>query len=61
MAMLRELRSEFSFELDEVDIETDDGLLSLYQWRIPVVTIDGAEAAAAPIESDVLRKALASA
>lgn len=61
MAILRGLRSEVSFELSEVDIEQDDALLKLYQWRIPVVTVDGVEVAAAPIAAADLRRALASA
>lgn len=61
MAILRGLRSEVSFELSEVDIEQDDVLLKLYQWRIPVVTVDGVEVAAAPIAAADLRRALASA
>lgn len=59
MAILRGLRSEVSFELSEVDIEQDDVLLKLYQWRIPVVTVDGVEVAAAPITATDLRRALA--
>jgi glutaredoxin len=36
------LREEgLRFELREVDIETDDGLLRAYLERIPVVTVDG--------------------
>lgn len=61
MAILRGLRSEVSFKLSEVDIEQDDALLKLYQWRIPVVTVDGVEVAAAPIAAADLRRALASA
>lgn len=61
MAILRGLRSEVSFELSEVDIEQDDVLLKLYPWRIPVVTVDGVEVAAAPIAAADLRRALASA
>jgi hypothetical protein len=32
------------FELQELDIESDDALFRLYLERIPVVTIDGVEA-----------------
>jgi glutaredoxin len=32
------------FELQELDIETDDDLLRAYLERIPVVTVDGVEA-----------------
>ncbi|HEX5938864.1 MAG TPA: glutaredoxin family protein [Dehalococcoidia bacterium] len=59
MSLLRRLQPEFLFELEEVDIEQDDKLLKLYQWRIPVVTLDGREIAAAPINFSDLRRALA--
>ena len=61
IATLRDLRSEYSFDLSEIDIEHDDQLLKRYQWRIPVVDIDGIEVAAAPISVADLRMALASA
>ena len=33
-----------SFTLEEIDIESDEGLLRKYKYDIPVVTIDGVEA-----------------
>ncbi|MGH2540295.1 MAG: glutaredoxin family protein [Actinomycetota bacterium] len=36
-------RDRTPFDLEEVDIETDDALLRDYGVRIPVVTIGGAE------------------
>ena len=43
--MLVQLRDAgASFTLEERDIETDDSLFRAYLERIPVVTIDGAEA-----------------
>jgi glutaredoxin len=37
-----ELRGQgYGFELREVDIESDDGLLRAYLERIPVVEVDG--------------------
>jgi glutaredoxin len=59
MSLLRRLRAEFSFELEEVDIDQNDELLKLYQWRVPVVTLDGREITAAPIDVSDLRRALA--
>ena len=37
-------RSTTPFDLEEIDIETDDALLLDYGMRIPVVTIGGDEA-----------------
>jgi glutaredoxin len=37
-------RERHDFELEERDIEADEELLRSYLERIPVVTIDGAEA-----------------
>ena len=42
-AVLEAERLRTPFDLDEVDIETDDELVKEYGIRIPVVTIDGAE------------------
>lgn len=33
-----------SFTLEEINIESDDGLLKKYKYDIPVITIDGVEA-----------------
>lgn len=39
---LNEMRTEFpALEIDEIDIESDDGLLRAYLERIPVVVIAG--------------------
>jgi glutaredoxin len=41
-AQLDALRAEgLAFELDEVDIDSDDRLLARYLERIPVLTLDG--------------------
>jgi glutaredoxin len=41
-AQLEGLRAErLAFELEEVDIDSDDRLLARYLERIPVVTLDG--------------------
>ena len=41
-AELGSLRSDgVEFELEEIDIESDDGLLSRYLERIPVIELDG--------------------
>ena len=40
-AKLEQLRAEVGFELEEVDIETDDALHAAYLERIPVICLDG--------------------
>jgi glutaredoxin len=40
-AALEKLKAEVHFELEEVDIETDDALHAAYLERIPVVCVDG--------------------
>ena len=43
-AVLDRVRTRHPFMLRERDIEEDEALLRVYLERIPVVTIDGAEA-----------------
>jgi glutaredoxin len=42
-AALGRLRARHPFELDEVDITTDDALHARYLERIPVIALDGEE------------------
>jgi glutaredoxin len=42
--ILVRVRARHDFELEERDIESDERLLRAYLERIPVVSIDGAEA-----------------
>ena len=57
-AILR-LREELPpFELREVDIEHDDGLLARYLERIPVVAVDGEVVCELELELDSLRAVL---
>ena len=42
-AVIEAERLRMPFDLDEVDIETDDELVKAYGIRIPVVTVDGVE------------------
>jgi glutaredoxin len=42
-AVLQRVRATHPFDLEEVDIETDDALLARYLERIPVVSVDGVE------------------
>jgi len=43
-AVLQRVRLRRAFDLEERDIDRDEDLLRAYLERIPVVTIDGAEA-----------------
>jgi glutaredoxin len=53
------LREEgLRFELREVDIETDDGLLRAYLERIPVVAVDGEVVSELALDRVALRSRL---
>jgi glutaredoxin len=53
------LREELPpFELSEVDIEQDDGLLGRYLERIPVVAVDGEVVSELELKLDRLRASL---
>ena len=43
LAILADLRAATPFELETVDIESDDDLHRRYLERIPVIALDGAE------------------
>ena len=57
--ILTAVRAEIPFSLQEVDIERDDALHRAYLERIPVVTVDGAEAFELFVDVDELRRLLA--
>ncbi|HEU4980368.1 MAG TPA: glutaredoxin family protein [Solirubrobacterales bacterium] len=58
-AELESLRSGgLDFELEEVDIEADDELLSRYLERIPVIELDGEVIGELGLDSDGLRARL---
>lgn len=57
-ALLEELAADTDFELREVDIRTDPALFERYRYRIPVVTVDGKEAAEGRIGSQEMAAAL---
>jgi glutaredoxin len=59
--ILERVRIEQPFALAEVDIEHDERLLSAYLERIPVVTIDGAEAFELFVDEAELRRRVAAA
>jgi len=58
-AGLEQLRRDgMVFELDEVDIESDDGLLHRYLERIPVIELDGEIVSELGLDADALRARL---
>ncbi len=56
--LLRELRSEFEFELQVVDIQSHPELESRFGCSIPVVTLDGGNQVAGRVTLDRVRQAL---
>jgi glutaredoxin len=42
-ALLEQIQADFQFELERVDIESDEQLHARYLERIPVICLDGAE------------------
>ena len=54
LALLQELGKEP--ELADVDV--DEELFRVYDWRVPVVLVDGAVVAEGKIKKDVLQQAL---
>ncbi len=58
---LARIAAEIEFELDELDIETDDTLLARYLERIPVIVVDGVERLELTVDEVALRAHLAAA
>ena len=58
-AVIEAERLRTPFDLDEVDIETDDELVKAYGIRIPVVTVDGVERFEISVDPVELSRALA--
>jgi glutaredoxin len=56
--LLARLARELRFDWHEVDIHSDPTLERRYLLEIPVITLDGAVIAQAPIEERALRRAL---
>ncbi|WP_226036006.1 glutaredoxin family protein [Aquibacillus saliphilus] len=50
------LKDEFAFELNEIDIYTDDALLEKYQLMIPVVHVAGQDIDYGQINYDYIRE-----
>ena len=56
--MLEKHQQRFGFDIDEVDIETDQALHDRYFLEIPVIDADGELIAKAPLSEKGLRNAL---
>ena len=57
-AILRVTSGDPDTELREVDIESDDALLTAYLERIPVVEVDGVEVSELEFDGDAFTRAL---
>jgi glutaredoxin len=58
-AVLLAERERTPFDLEEIDIETDDALVREYGLRIPVVVVDGEEAFEYTVDAEELAARLA--
>jgi hypothetical protein len=56
--MARNLQAEVPFQLSQVDIDDDAGLVARYGSRVPVVLIDQVERLAGKITEGDLRRAI---
>jgi glutaredoxin len=57
-AALERIRKTHPFDLEEVDIESDDALLKAYLERIPVIALDGRELFDYFVDEQALRRKL---
>ncbi|MBE0609301.1 MAG: glutaredoxin family protein [Dehalococcoidia bacterium] len=57
--MLARIGRRLPMSVELVNIETDDGLHQRYMFEIPVIAVDGAEVAKAPLYERALEEALA--
>jgi len=53
-----ELLRELGHEPELADVDADDGLHDLYDWRVPVVLVDGKVIAEGRIDRGALQRAL---
>jgi glutaredoxin len=58
METLRELRGTLSFELREVNIESDPELERRFMLEIPVIEVDGVVVTQAPVDLELVREAV---
>ena len=52
------LLQELGREPELADVDADEELFRVYDWRVPVVLVDGAVVAEGKIKKDVLQQAL---
>ena len=52
------LLQELGAEPELADVDADDELFRLYDWRVPVVLVDGVAAAEGKIDRDTVRRLL---
>jgi glutaredoxin len=57
-AVIEAVRTEVGFDLEEIDIESDDTLIRDYGLRIPVVAIDGEDLFEISVQAAALRAAV---
>jgi len=55
---LEDLAAEYQITFDEVDIRRDSAIFERYRYRIPVITVNGAERLEGRIEWDDVRALL---
>lgn len=55
---LEDLAADHHLTFDEVDIRRDPAIFERYRYRIPVITVDGAERLEGRIEPDDIRALL---
>jgi len=53
-----ELLRELGHEPELADVDADDGLHDLYDWRVPVVLVDGKVIAEGQVDRGALQRAL---
>jgi hypothetical protein len=58
MQAIMELKNEYSFTIEEIDIDQNDELIERYGLMIPVLSINGEEAAYGQINKNILRNRL---
>ena len=58
--MLHRIQPRVPFEIEEIDIESDDRLFKAYLERIPVIAIDGIDAFELIVDEAELERALLS-
>jgi len=56
-----ELLRELGVEPELADVDADEELFRLYDWRVPVILVDGGAVAEGKIEAAGLQRALAKA